>query len=255
MSGARQAAAEAIEAPGTPEALWASWEGLGRLPEAPLPAAGPVVVVAAHPDDEVLGFGGALATLAAAGTEVVLVSVTDGEGSHPRSRHTDSSRLAGIREAELAAALSELGLPALATRRLHVPDTQVDTYEQRVRSALTELLRETNAAHCVAPWTGDLHSDHEAAGRAAVAACADTDVPLWLYPVWLWHWATPDDPRVPWHTAARIPLTGAAHSRKLRAVERFTSQIAPLGEGPGEAAILPPEELAHHTRPFEVVFR
>ncbi|MEU3184018.1 PIG-L family deacetylase [Streptomyces sp. NPDC006923] len=254
MTGVRQAAAAAIDAPGTPEALWASWDGLALLPHTD-PPTGPVVVVAAHPDDEVLGFGGTMAALAAAGTEVHLLSVTDGEGSHPRSARVTAARLAEVRAAELRTALSDLGLPALEPRRLRVPDTQVHRHEARVGDAVAGLLREVGGAHCVAPWTGDLHSDHEAAGRAAAAACREADTPLWLYPVWMWHWAKPADPRVPWPEAARLPVPDEAAARKRRAVGRFTSQTTPLGDGEENAAILPPEELAHHTRSFEVVFR
>ncbi|QIQ06252.1 PIG-L deacetylase family protein [Streptomyces liangshanensis] len=250
----QQAAADAIDAQGTPEARWAAWAPLADLPAVALPA-GPVVVVAAHPDDEVLGFGGALSALAATGTEVRLLSVTDGEGSHPRSRRIDRARMAELREAELLAALAELGLPGLRPTRLGVPDTQVHRHEARVAGAIGGLLRETGAALCVAPWAGDLHSDHEAAGRAARAACATAGVPLWSYPVWMWHWARPGDPRVPWADAARLPMPAATLAGKTRAVGRFTSQIAPLAEGKENAPILPPEELAHHTRPFEVVFR
>lgn len=51
------------------------------------------------------------------------------------------------------------------------------------------------------------HPDDEAAGRAAAAACKATGAPLVEYPIWMWHWATPDDPAVPWHRARRVPLT------------------------------------------------
>ncbi|MFF5565123.1 PIG-L deacetylase family protein [Streptomyces sp. NPDC012623] len=254
----RRAAARAIDSTGTPESHWTEWRGLRSLPVATLPG-GPVLVVAAHPDDEVLGFGGTMAELTAAGVPCHLLSVTDGERSHPRPTRSAARRLGGRRRAELAAALGELGLGALRPRHLSVPDTAVERYEDHVRDAVAGMLRETGAVLCVAPWTGDLHSDHEAAGRAAATACADTGVPLWCYPVWLWHWSFPADPRVPWDRAARLPLTDAAAARKRLAAGRFVSQIEPLGDGSGAgsggAAILPPGELAHHTRNFEVVFR
>ncbi len=75
-----------------------------------------------------------------------------------------------------------------------------------------------------------------------------------LHPVWLWHWARPGDPRVPWEEAARVVLPPEARERKAAAVARFVSQTAPLGPAPEEAAILPPEEIAHHLRDVEVVF-
>ncbi|WP_328687148.1 PIG-L family deacetylase [Streptomyces caniferus] len=255
MSGdLRQAAADAIGAPGTPEGLWASWAALRRLPAVGVPD-GPVVVVAAHPDDEVLGFGGTMARLAALGTDVHLVSITDGELSHPRSTLITAERLAEVRHAELRTALADLGLPHVHTERLSVPDTRVDQHESAVAGRIAALLREVGAALCVAPWGRDLHSDHEAAGRAAGRACQDSGVPLWMYPVWMWHWSRPGDPRVPWHDAVRLTLPAEALARKTSAIGQFVSQIHALGEGEENAAILPPEEVEHHTRPFEVVFR
>ncbi|QNA77422.1 PIG-L family deacetylase [Streptomyces sp. So13.3] len=242
-----------IDAPGTDESVWRSWPRLRSLPQLTLPRQGRVVVVAAHPDDEVLGFGGTLCLLAAAGVEIVVVSVTDGERSHPSSRVRTPTQLAGIRAAETLAALRELGAGAAQVRRLGIPDTEVPDHEDRVTSDLGDVLR--GAALCVAPWTGDVHADHEATGRAAVRAALTAEVPCLLYPVWMWHWARPDDVRVPWERAARIVLPPEAAARKTAAVGRFVSQIRPLGPGSDEAPILPPEELAHHLRDMEVVFR
>ncbi|WP_097867550.1 PIG-L deacetylase family protein [Streptomyces sp. rh34] len=245
--------ADPIQAPGTPEAAWRAWPGWSHLPEAALGPFDRVVVLAAHPDDEVLGFGGAIAMLAASGTEVTVVSVTDGEGSHPDSALVTASDLVRLRTAETRAALTELGAADSTVVRLQVPDTQVDMYEHEVTARITPLV--DGADLLVAPWTGDEHGDHEAVGRAARRAAASAGVACWLYPVWMWHWAVPGDPRVPWRSLARIPLSPTALDRKRAAVGRFVSQIAPLGPGPGDAAILPPQELAHHLRDREVVFR
>ncbi|MFJ6699008.1 PIG-L deacetylase family protein [Streptomyces sp. NPDC091272] len=245
--------ADPIQAPGTDEAAWRAWSGWAELPELTVKPCSRAVVVAAHPDDEVLGFGGAIAMLAAAGAEVTVVAVTDGEASHPGSRVLTAEDLVRVRTAETRAALAELGAKDTTVVRLRVPDTQVGPYEDHVAAQLALLVQDADLV--VAPWTGDVHGDHEAAGRAAERAAADAGVPCWLYPVWMWHWATPGDPAVPWDRAARILLPPDVRARKRAAVERFVSQVRPLGPGPGDAAILPPEELAHHLRDLEVVFR
>ncbi|MYT82460.1 N-acetylglucosaminyl deacetylase, LmbE family [Streptomyces sp. MnatMP-M77] len=242
-----------IQAPGTPEAAWQAWPGWARLAETPLGPFGRVVVVAAHPDDEVLGFGGSIALLSASGTEVTVVTVTDGEGSHPGSDLITPRDLAELRTAETRAALNELGAVNTPVVRLQVPDTRVEAYEGQVTSRIADLA--AGADLVVAPWTGDVHGDHEATGRAAERAAASAGATCWLYPVWMWHWAAPDDSRVPWHRAALIRLPPAVIERKRAAVRQFVSQIAPLGPGPNDAAVLPPEELAHHLRDREVVFQ
>ncbi|MER5886730.1 PIG-L family deacetylase [Streptomyces sp. NPDC001941] len=242
-----------IQAPGTDERIWQRWQGWAALPTITLESFSHVVVVAAHPDDEVLGFGGSLALLAAAGAHTTVVSVTDGEASHPRSRVLTAAGLARLRAGETRAALGELGAPQSEVIRLHVPDTAVAEHEDAVVRALVPLL--SGADLVVAPWSGDAHGDHEAAGRATVRAAEGRPVTCWQYPVWMWHWAAPADDRVPWHRAARIQLPPRVRRLKEAAVGRFTTQIRPLGPGPDDAAILPPEEVAHHLRDFEVVFR
>ncbi|MEU9097952.1 PIG-L family deacetylase [Streptomyces sp. NPDC048361] len=244
--------ADPIQAPGTPEREWRAWNGLNDLPPAPLPQRGRVVIVAAHPDDEVLGAGGTLALLARAGLHLTVVSVTDGEGSHPGSTRVTPAELAGIRAEELRRALTALGAPGTEVIRLGVADTRVALHEHDVTAALKPLLGD--ARLCLAPWTGDVHGDHEAAGRAASQAARSASVDCWTYPVWTWHWARPADPRVPWDTAATVRLPAEIAALKRRAVEEFTSQINPLGPDPADAAVLPPDELAHHLRDIEVFF-
>ncbi|WP_405783224.1 PIG-L deacetylase family protein [Streptomyces sp. NBC_00859] len=251
--GEREPVPDPIQAPGTEESEWRAWAGWDALPEFRLPAAGRAVVVAAHPDDEVLGFGGSISLLAAAGLDLTVVTVTDGERSHPHSRVETPESLARIRAEETRAALDDLGAADADIVPLHVPDTEVARHENRVAGMLADVV--AGAVLCAAPWAGDIHPDHEAAGRAALAASDTAGVPCLHYPVWMWHWARPGDPRVPWADAARILLPPVAVARKTAAINRFTSQISPLGPAPGDAAILPPEEIAHHLRSAEVVFR
>ncbi|HEX3705667.1 MAG TPA: PIG-L family deacetylase, partial [Mycobacteriales bacterium] len=74
-----------IEGLGTDEAIWKPWLTVDRWTELDLSAAldRRTVVVAAHPDDEVLGAGGLMMKLARMGCPMVVVWATDGEASHP----------------------------------------------------------------------------------------------------------------------------------------------------------------------------
>jgi LmbE family N-acetylglucosaminyl deacetylase len=75
-----------------------------------------LMVVAAHPDDETLGFGGVLARYGSEGVHTFLVTATRGErGRYLDYRwgnegHPGSEALADIRERELHAAASALGI-------------------------------------------------------------------------------------------------------------------------------------------------
>ena len=241
-----------IAAPGTAESVWAEW-----LPGTDWPLWTPdrawarVAVCAAHPDDEVLGVGGVLAQLAAAGISLDLVAVTDGEASHPGSTVLTPEQLAAARADETHAALAELGVTARVVR-LGLPDSGLAAREEELTARLAGALAGCDAVF--APWTGDAHPDHEAVGRAAVAAAGASGVPVWQYPVWAWHWATPADPRVPWHAARRVELSPDVRAAKRAAVARFVTQVRPLGPGPADRAVLPPDVLAHFDRDREVLF-
>jgi LmbE family N-acetylglucosaminyl deacetylase len=238
-----------IDAPGMEERAWAAWPWLSAPSRAEAAAAGlagaaSAVVVAAHPDDEVLGAGGLLSMLAASGTRLRLVAVTDGEGSH--RGHADPAALARQRTAETAAALTALGAPATEVIRLRLPDTGLAGCEGKLTEALAPLV--AGFELCLAPWEHDMHPDHEAAGRAARGAGPRA---LYYYPVWMWHWARPADPRVPWEQALRIPLPPSAAAAKRAAIGCFTSQTRDRGRGLGP--VLTPGMIAHFTRTTEVL--
>jgi LmbE family N-acetylglucosaminyl deacetylase len=71
-----------------------------------------LMAVLAHPDDESLGFGGALAKYAAEGVETYLVTATRGERGWwgDEKDYPGLERLGKIREAELLAAAKVLGI-------------------------------------------------------------------------------------------------------------------------------------------------
>ena len=240
----------AIAAPGTAEEEWRSWRLLNELPVLDTSGWSSVVVVAAHPDDEVLGVGGLLAMLAATRVRLRLVAITDGEASHPGMDQVAAGKLAEQRAAETTTALGRLGSPAEIVR-LRIPDTGVSRREPEVREALRELV--SGFQVCLAPWDGDLHADHEAAGRAARRACAAAGTRLLSYPIWTWHWAHPRDSRVPWERAVRVPLSTEATRRKRAAIDCFDSQLRP--RGPQQPAVLPPGVIAHFIRDQEVLIR
>jgi len=87
-----------------------------RLPVLDVTAWSSVAILAAHPDDEVLGAGGIVCLLAAAGVRLRLIAVTDGEASHRGCG--DVRALACRRARERAAALRELGAAKAEVIRL-----------------------------------------------------------------------------------------------------------------------------------------
>jgi LmbE family N-acetylglucosaminyl deacetylase len=243
----RAAGRHPIDAPGTDERSWAAWPWLSTLPAAgPTGLAGvrSAVIVAAHPDDEVLGAGGLISMLAASRARLRLVAVTDGERSH--QGYSSPAALARRRATETVAALHALGTRGAEVIRLGLPDSGLADREDELAAALAPLVAGFDL--CLAPWDRDMHPDHEAAGRAARGAAPAA---FYCFPVWMWHWASPADPRVPWDRALRVPLPPRTASRKRAAITCFASQTEDRGHGLGP--VLSPDMIAHFTRTMEVL--
>jgi LmbE family N-acetylglucosaminyl deacetylase len=229
---------------GTDESAWQQWLAVRRLQDADVTRWSSAVIVAAHPDDEVLGAGGIVAMLAACGTRIRLVAATDGERSHPAA---EQGVLARARIAESAAALSLLGAHEAEVVRLGLPDTGLGAREDELNEHLAKLCQGFEV--CIAPWEKDAHADHEAAGRAA---CRAHDHVL-RYPIWMWHWAEPGDAAVPWDRAVSVPLPAIVTRRKVAAISAFTSQLTPRSSTLGP--VLSADFVAHFARQQEVLFR
>ncbi|WP_375485575.1 PIG-L deacetylase family protein [uncultured Jatrophihabitans sp.] len=230
---------------GTPEGAWQ----LADLPRMDAPGPGEhVLVLAAHPDDETLGAGGLLARCAQDDVPVTVVVASDGEASHPSSRTASPAQLARRRRDEVRAAVSVLA-PGCEVRFLGLPDGALTEHRDTLIEQVEQLVGA--ATLIVSPWAGDRHPDHEACARAAAAIARRRGLPLWQYPIWMWHWARPDGPEVPVAQLARVDLDAAAHDTKADALACHVSQHRPLSAEPGDEAILPPEIVAHFARTFE----
>lgn len=243
---------------GTPPESWWSHQGRAGVPDLDLTdrtgvPARRVVVVAAHPDDETLGAGGLLACLArrpeGSRPDVTVVVLTDGEASHPASPTTSAGDLARLRRAECRVALDRLG-PGLELVSPGLPDGRLEMLEQDCVATLTGLVGDGRHTVLLAPYRRDGHPDHEAAGRAAAAAAVRTGARLLEYPVWFWHWASPDD--APWQRLRRWSVGREALTAKTRALDAHRSQVAGLSAEPGDEPLLDGRLLAHFLTPQEL---
>lgn len=244
-NSARLAARPIVDG-GTPAAAWTGWQR--TFPPLAVDECSALVLVAAHPDDETLGLGGTAALLGARGITVQVVSVTDGEAAYAGD-DCRRAQLARLRREELLAATTRLGLPKPLFFR--IPDGEVASHERRLTAKLAAVLAGFDGAiWCAATWRGDGHPDHEAVGRAAAAAAKDAGAVLLEYPIWMWHWAIPEDEAVPWHRARRVPLTATATTAKDDAIRCFTSQLRHGDQPP----VLTPQVTERHLAVGEIVF-
>ena len=205
----------------------------------PTDPGGRVLVLSAHPDDEVLAIGGWLA--GQVDREVVFVTATDGEASHPDSPTVSPDELRARRPGELVRALEVLGFTDPDVRRLELPDGGLGKASSQLRTSLGSLV--DGADLVLAPFAADGHPDHEAVGEAAVELCGD-HTPLWQFPIWTWAWTEPADQ--PWlGRLHRLDCSATGRVRKRRALGAFQTQLEPLSEDPADAAVVS-GALLHH---------
>ena len=245
-------AAKPLTHGGTPAPFWLAAFERDPLPPLDLAECPRLIVVAPHPDDETLGMGATIARLVASGVGVQVVVVSDGGAAEPAATPSARLRLEATRRHELRRATNVLGIPPPIS--LGMPDGELVDHEDRLTELLVEILGAGTGPRpwCATTWRGDGHPDHEAVGRAAAAACAHTDAALLEYPIWMWHWAHPDDADVPWDRAYSIPTSARAIDRKRQAARSYRSQFEPSA---GKPAILSPFVLERLLAVGELVFR
>ena len=121
------------------------------------------LVIAPHPDDEVLGCGGTIARLARAGTEIVVAILTRAQ---PPLFEESVSR---IGRAEAATAHAKLGVARTLFRDL--PAARLDEVPHyELNRTLIELLLEVAPDTLFVPHLGDIHLDHQRAFASSLVA-------------------------------------------------------------------------------------
>jgi LmbE family N-acetylglucosaminyl deacetylase len=190
------------------------------------PADGDLLVVAPHPDDEVLGAGGLMRAWAARGAKVNVLSVSDGEAAG----------------SELNEALRKLSPTHVSVTRLGLPDGKIAHHLNRLRNAILSLA--SAKPTLIAPYERDGHPDHEAVGNMCIEFAHSQRIPIARYAIRAWHRAAPDPHEARW---VRFMLSDDARRAKARAVQCFKSQRPP-GWGDPSA---PLRTLSHFLRPYE----
>jgi LmbE family N-acetylglucosaminyl deacetylase len=130
---------------------------------------GTVLVIAAHPDDEILGCGGTMARLLAQGQDVKIAILGEGMTSRYRKREdADRCLLTNLREHSRRAA-DVLGVKDLFLYDL--PDNRFDTIPMLDVVKIVEELVQKHSPHTIfTHGCADLNVDHSITHRAVLTA-------------------------------------------------------------------------------------
>ncbi|MDQ6801696.1 MAG: PIG-L family deacetylase [Acidobacteriota bacterium] len=187
------------------------------------------MVLAPHPDDDVIAAGGLIQRVLESGGEVAVVFVTDGENNPWPQRflerklflsNSDRATWGAMRRREALCSLARLGVGEGSAIFLEFPDQGIGSLARRGDVTLREALRKTiddlAPTLIVSPSTFDQHSDHRAI--AYYAHCAAPDATIATYVV---HGNAPAE-----RALCRLELSGREQKRKFDAIECHQSQLS-----------------------------
>ena len=199
-----------------------------------------ITVIAAHPDDEVLGCGGTMARHAAAGDEVHAVFLADGVTSRVSS---EADMQARMRAANNAARVLGAQPPVF----FGLPDNRLDSLDlldvvQKLERLLAEIRPEIIYTHSAT----DLNIDHRITHQAVLTACrpqpGSTVRTIYAFEVLSsTHWASHE--MVPAFQPSRFVDISAHLQQKLEALACYAEEMRPYPHARSAEAV---EALARH---------
>lgn len=230
---------------------------LATRPLSVLPGYRTIMVVAPHPDDEILGLGGYLIRQLARGCRVVLVYLTNGEKS---LEEIAPEVVAGQRRRLGAAVQEELGLASGLAVWCGFPDGAVpgrgaqgfDAAVDRIAAIARDVDPDAMfVTHPQETWP----YDHVAAFDIVSEALKRSSSPCDLYGYWVWLWYSMplrQLPKLGWRGIVRIPVHEELQKKRELMGIYLTSQ-APNGRP--WSGVLPHAMTRPFMYPFEVTER
>ena len=127
-----------------------------------------ILILAAHPDDEVLGCGGTIARFAKAGSSIHIAFFSDGHSSRMEEGELNLNKGNFRRNAAIKAA-DFLGVKTVSFEKF--PDNQFDTVPLlKLAISIESLLKKFNPRTVITHHSGDLNVDHRRLSEAAAIA-------------------------------------------------------------------------------------
>jgi len=130
-----------------------------------------ILIVAAHPDDEVLGCGGSIAKWSKDGNEVHVLIMAEGVTSRDKERNREQR----IEELSILAHSSDQAggiLSAKSVELLDYPDNRMDSVDLLdVVKSVEKKIKELKSNVIVTHHGGDLNIDHRITYQAVITAC------------------------------------------------------------------------------------
>lgn len=187
------------------------------------------LIIAAHPDDEVLGMGGTIAKYASKGDDIALLIVTDGSSSQYRD-HVNLTEIIEAKKKETQDCADILGIKHIFYGGL--PDMRLDsTPHVEINSAIETVINEFKPSVVFTHFIGDVNKDHQCVYESTLVACRPTSEQcikrLFLYSVpssTEWNVQTTETVFLPnWYE----DISGEYAEKKYRGLACYKTELRP----------------------------
>lgn len=206
------------------------------------------LIIAPHPDDEVLGCGGLIARLVSEGNIPKIVIMSKGEASHGGCCNTPEKDIMEARHRLTLESLKILGVPESNIYCLSYPDGGISPDHEET-SRLKSLIAHLKPEAVFVPHWGEGWKDHTMTREIAMKL-VPKNVSLYEYCVWMWYYNVW---KLDWKNAFRLRMSHKEHSLKLKAVDQYVTPQAPCGKP--WSGVLPKVFLDANKSKLELYFK
>lgn len=214
-----------------------------------------ILILAPHPDDEIIGIGGIVLQVLQNKGAVYIVYLTDGEES---GAWNDKERIKKERINISEEVVNMLNIPVENIYRLRLKDGKVphrgDSDFFEVVKILTDIVEKVQpdtvfATHYLDYWPFDHVACSEMAIEIQKRLTTKTD--FWFYWVWTWYHLKP------WHLKSllkrkliKVDISNE-HSQKMKLMNHYLQPKSP--EGKPWSGSLPKSMFYPFTKPYEII--
>lgn len=207
------------------------------------------LILAPHPDDEVFGCGGLIARLVTKGRVPYVAVMTGGGASHRSCCDVTEKEIVAARRRLTHKALAELGLPSENVYELDYPDGDIGGENSEEEERLRMVIDEIKPATILVPHHREGWPDHLSVRELGVKL-APKDTKVYEYCVWMWYYRQYS---LDWSNAECLRMSPQEHTRKLAAIQSYTSACAPCGNP--WVGVLPKLFIKANSTDVELFFR
>lgn len=186
----------------------------------------PVLIVAPHPDDEIIGCSGLMQSLLKAKKEVYVVILTGGEGAHKGCCALSAVDLISTRRNLAVTINTKIGIKRKHLFFLDYEDGNVH-YDCQETKKLAGVIKKVQPSVIFIPHNREGWNDHLQAGNIIRRLLEqDINTQLYEYCVWFWYY---NIWKIDWKRAYLLSMDKDEHSLKNEAMDMYIKPQAPCG--------------------------